>query len=328
MPLNYANTTAIVDGQSIDAVDVKAPIDALDDQVKAMADAQYIVNAPSAALNAETTLAAALASPPAIGGTAAAAGTFTGLTVRGAAGTVRSLGWHTNNLIRFLFYLSPGAETGANVGSDLAIERYSDAGSFLGTAFSITRSNGAVTIPGTLSKGGGTFKIDHPLHPREKWLYHGFVEAPRYDLIYRGSVQMVNGQGAASIDAASNMETGTWQALTQNPQIFLQNRTGWARVRGSIVDGTLLIECEDAAATDTIDWLIVAERADVFIRSIDGVDSEGRMTPEQPKAEHEAGQRIHEEAWQKAEAGIAESGLSRPAPASVDHNDELMEGAG
>ena len=50
--------------------------------------------------------------------------------------------------------------------------------------------NGSLNVSGALYKGSGTFRIDHPLDPENKLLYHGFVEAPRYDLIYRGSVQL------------------------------------------------------------------------------------------------------------------------------------------
>jgi hypothetical protein len=38
--------------------------------------------------------------------------------------------------------------------------------------------NGNVFVYGTLSKGGGSFKIDHPLDPEHKYLSHSFVESP------------------------------------------------------------------------------------------------------------------------------------------------------
>ncbi|HEY3242950.1 MAG TPA: hypothetical protein VGM03_06310, partial [Phycisphaerae bacterium] len=38
--------------------------------------------------------------------------------------------------------------------------------------------SGNVNVTGTLSKGFGTFKIDHPLDPENKYLYHSFVESP------------------------------------------------------------------------------------------------------------------------------------------------------
>ena len=37
---------------------------------------------------------------------------------------------------------------------------------------------GNAEVNGTLSKTGGAFKIDHPLDPAGKYLYHSFVESP------------------------------------------------------------------------------------------------------------------------------------------------------
>src|SRR5262249_36196603 len=47
---------------------------------------------------------------------------------------------------------------------------------------------GDVSISGNLSKGGGSFKIDHPLDPENKYLYHSFVESPDMKNIYDGNV--------------------------------------------------------------------------------------------------------------------------------------------
>jgi len=48
--------------------------------------------------------------------------------------------------------------------------------------------NGNVEVNGTLSKDGGSFKIDHPLDPANKYLYHSFVESPDMMNIYNGNV--------------------------------------------------------------------------------------------------------------------------------------------
>jgi hypothetical protein len=45
---------------------------------------------------------------------------------------------------------------------------------------------GDVVISGTLQKSGGSFKIDHPLDPANKYLYHSFVESPDMKNIYDG----------------------------------------------------------------------------------------------------------------------------------------------
>ena len=55
--------------------------------------------------------------------------------------------------------------------------------------------DGDVQIVGTLSKSAGSFKIDHPLDPANKWLYHSFVESPDMKNIYDGVVTLdANGE--------------------------------------------------------------------------------------------------------------------------------------
>jgi hypothetical protein len=47
---------------------------------------------------------------------------------------------------------------------------------------------GTVNIVGTLIKSSGSFRIDHPLDPANKYLYHSFVESPDMKNIYDGTV--------------------------------------------------------------------------------------------------------------------------------------------
>jgi hypothetical protein len=58
--------------------------------------------------------------------------------------------------------------------------------------------SGNVNVTGTLSKGGGSFKIDHPLDPTNKNLYHSFVESPDMMNIYNGNV-VTDGSGYATV---------------------------------------------------------------------------------------------------------------------------------
>ncbi|MEO8285568.1 MAG: hypothetical protein ABI670_03975 [Chloroflexota bacterium] len=50
--------------------------------------------------------------------------------------------------------------------------------------------NGNVRVQGTLSKAAGSFEIDHPLDPANKYLYHSFVESPDMMNIYNGNVTL------------------------------------------------------------------------------------------------------------------------------------------
>ena len=58
---------------------------------------------------------------------------------------------------------------------------------------------GNVTISGTLQKAGGSFKIDHPLDPANKYLSHSFVESPDMKNVYDGMVTL-DDKGEAEIE--------------------------------------------------------------------------------------------------------------------------------
>jgi hypothetical protein len=58
---------------------------------------------------------------------------------------------------------------------------------------------GRVRIVGRLSKSGGSFKIDHPLDPANKYLHHSFVESPDMKNVYDGVV-VLDDNGEAVID--------------------------------------------------------------------------------------------------------------------------------
>jgi hypothetical protein len=58
---------------------------------------------------------------------------------------------------------------------------------------------GDVSVIGTLSKSGGSFRIDHPLDPGNKYLSHSFVESPDMKNIYDG-VAVLDGEGAAVVE--------------------------------------------------------------------------------------------------------------------------------
>ena len=59
--------------------------------------------------------------------------------------------------------------------------------------------NGKVKITGNLEKAGGSFKIDHPLDPANKYLCHTFVESPDMKNVYDGVV-VLDRKGRAEIE--------------------------------------------------------------------------------------------------------------------------------
>jgi hypothetical protein len=58
--------------------------------------------------------------------------------------------------------------------------------------------DGRVYIRGPLHKPGGSFKIDHPLDPANKYLHHSFVESPDMKNVYDGVIALDN-KGEAEI---------------------------------------------------------------------------------------------------------------------------------
>jgi hypothetical protein len=67
-----------------------------------------------------------------------------------------------------------------------------------GERMRIENTTGNVAVVGTLSKGAGSFKIDHPLDPENKYLYHSFVESPDMMNIYNGNI-VTDGSGKAVV---------------------------------------------------------------------------------------------------------------------------------
>ncbi|NQT26266.1 hypothetical protein HQ585_12990 [candidate division KSB1 bacterium] len=64
---------------------------------------------------------------------------------------------------------------------------------------------GNVEVSGIVSKGAGSFKIDHPLDPANKYLQHSFVESPDMMNIYNGNV-ILNRNGEAIVELPEYFE--------------------------------------------------------------------------------------------------------------------------
>ncbi len=141
---------------------------------------------------------------------------------------------------------------------------------------------GALSITGALSKGSGSFKIDHPLPVKKDthYLVHSFVEGPQADLIYRGRATLVDGQASVNIDDAAGMTNGTFEVLCRDIQCFTSNETGWTAVRGSVTGATLTIEAQDNSCTDTISWMVVGERKDQHMFDTGWTDDDGKVIVE------------------------------------------------
>jgi hypothetical protein len=124
---------------------------------------------------------------------------------------------------------------------------------------------GNVGILGSLSKGSGSFDIAHPIKGGDWRLRHSFIEGPQADLIYRGTVTLVNGSATVDLDEKAGMTDGTWEALCRDPWSMASssgNTVEW------VLDGkTLTIT---SATLDAVcPWIVMAERQDDHMASED-----------------------------------------------------------
>jgi hypothetical protein len=145
--------------------------------------------------------------------------------------------------------------------------------------------SGALSVTGSISKSSGTFDIIHPLN-HEKRLVHSFVEGPRCDLIYRGTTTLENGTITVNIDKECvsapecAMEEGTFVVLCAHPVCMLQNKTSFSAVIGDISGNILTIRSNDENSADVIDWMVIAERKDPFIKNWDKTNHDGFLITE------------------------------------------------
>jgi hypothetical protein len=146
--------------------------------------------------------------------------------------------------------------------------------------------SGNVTITGSISKGSGSFRISHPLQEKSEThdLVHSFIEGPKVDLIYRGKIQLQNGEASINIDEVSMMTDGTFEVLCDDVQCFTTNETGWTAVKGSVSGNILTIQAQEDTCTDIISWMVIGERKDQNIISSDLTDSDGKLIVEPLKS--------------------------------------------
>ena len=141
---------------------------------------------------------------------------------------------------------------------------------------------GALTIVGALSKGSGSFRIDHPLPELSEThqLVHSFTESPQADLLYSGTTKLVNGSAKVNLDEYHGMTEGTFVALNRNIRVFTTNETDWEPIRGYVEGNTLYISCQDSSCSDSVSWLVIGERHDQHMMDTGWTDKHGRVIVE------------------------------------------------
>ncbi len=106
--------------------------------------------------------------------------------------TLNALGVHSENIVTLTEYFADCFGI-SKLGS----------GQFVGIALDLANGDiiieGDMQVLGDISKAGGTFKIDHPQDPTNKWLYHSFVESPDRMNVYNGNIT-TNSNGEALVE--------------------------------------------------------------------------------------------------------------------------------
>ena len=145
--------------------------------------------------------------------------------------------------------------------------------------------NGDVDVIGTMSKGGGSFKIDHPLDPEAKYLYHSFVESPDMMNVYNGNV-ILGGSGEAWIELPDWFEALNRDFRYQltaigapGPNLYVAEKISGNRFR--IAGG------EPGAE---VSWMVTGIRHDPFAEA-------NRIPVEEAKPASEIGRYIYPEVY-------------------------------
>src|SRR5215510_6467933 len=154
---------------------------------------------------------------------------------------------------------------------------------------------GNVDIAGTLTKTMGTFKIDHPLDPENKYLYHSFVESPDMMNIYNGIVTLGK-------DGSAVVTLPDWfEALNREFRYQLTCIGGFAPVYvAKKVDGNRFKIAGGKPGME-VSWQLTGVRKDAYAEA-------HRIQVEEMKPVAERGSYLHPEAFGKsAEKGAQQA---------------------
>lgn len=157
--------------------------------------------------------------------------------------------------------------------------------------------SGKVHVTGTLSKGAGSFKIDHPLDPENKYLYHSFVESPDMMNLYNGNIT-TDTSGEATVTMPEWFE-----ALNADfrYQLTVIGQFAQAIVSEEISGNQFKIRT--SLPNVKVSWQVTGVRHDAFA-------NQHRIPVEELKPQEERGTYLHPDAFkQPAEKGLVQHQL-------------------
>jgi hypothetical protein len=144
--------------------------------------------------------------------------------------------------------------------------------------------NGNLNVSGTLSKASGSFKIDHPLDPENKYLYHSFVESPDMKNIYDGTVITdKNGKATISLPAYFGALNKDFRYQLTCVGVFAQ-----AIVFKKIHNNQFLIKTSKPNVE--VSWQVTGIRNDAYAKK-------HRIVPEVEKEENAKGKLLYPDSY-------------------------------
>lgn len=143
---------------------------------------------------------------------------------------------------------------------------------------------GNLNVTGQIAKGGGTFKIDHPLDPENKYLVHSFVESPEMMNVYSGNIT-TDANGYATVELPAYFESANKDFRYQLTSIgsFAQSI-----VKEEINGNSFVVQTSEPGVK--VSWQVTAVRNDPYARR-------HRMDAEPLKPVAEKGTYLHPEAF-------------------------------
>ena len=145
-------------------------------------------------------------------------------------------------------------------------------------------TTGDLSCNGTLSKGSGTFKIDHPLDPGNKYLYHSLVESPDMMNVYNGNVA-VDEKGEAWVALPEWFE-----ALNRDFRYQLTCIGAFAPVHVATEISGNRFKIAGGKPGMKVSWQVTGIRKDPFANA-------NRVVAEVDKAPNDRGYYLHAEAY-------------------------------
>ena len=159
--------------------------------------------------------------------------------------------------------------------------------------------SGDVHVSGTLSKTAGTFKIDHPQDPANKYLIHSFVESPDMMNIYNGNVT-TDASGMANVELPSYFDALN---IDFRYQLTVIGTFAQAIVKEEISGNSFVVQTDKPNVK--VSWQVTGVRNDAWAQ-------EHRIQVEVDKNSVEKGRYLHPELFGKS----ADMGLTVGMPES------------